>query len=383
MTTTIPNTTFEYTVDSDGSFPNKRVDVLRLTEEIRTSSISVALRSITIASGNCVVEFASNSNVPPGLTTAEILVLDALVLAHSGDPLVPVSTPVKLVSPTNPQDHIPLFAPAPREGSEVIYATHNLCDKTTWYSQSTRVTAETLTDSGDGLTWGSANANWIDLYSGRVMDDDGIRADISHGYAIIVSVDGVEKTMREPYETSGGDFSINFVTGAVTFFTSQAGKAVVATYSFESGATWILRPSAGTVLDVESAEAQFSSDVVANDTLRFSIHGLAAVFAPEAVAGGQLQATDLVEIGSERYKRITQIVDQAIGAFPAIPAMGGAQRGVQTSIHGFPFRYGTLRRLYSSYGMELRVTLEHGRPFGGEYATATFYCVSRAEAGLL
>lgn len=359
------------------NFPSRKADLDRLSEEIRGSSIVTALSRIETAGDTCSIWFKA------ALDAGDVAVLDTIVAAHTGMPLDPLPDTVKLLSPANPQDHVLLVASAPREGSEVIYATHNLCDRTTWYSQSARATDEALTDSGDGLTWAGANVNWIDLYSGRLMDDDGVREDAAHGYAVVVTVDGAEQTMREPYESSGGDFAVDFAAGSITFFASQTGKTVLATYSYENGATWVLAPTSGTALDVESAEAQFSADIVANDTLRFSIHGYAAVFAPAAVAGGLLGPTDLVELGRDRYKRITQLIDQAMGAFPVIPPIGGAERGTTKAIYGFPFRYGTLRRLYSSYGMELRVTLEHGRPFGGEYATATFYCVSRAEAGVL
>jgi len=86
MAATIPNTVFEYTIDSDGTFPNKRVDIASFTDEIQASAISVALLGITIVSGNCVIGFASNANVPPGLSAAEIQILDGLVTAHVASP---------------------------------------------------------------------------------------------------------------------------------------------------------------------------------------------------------------------------------------------------------------------------------------------------------
>lgn len=376
MAATTPNTVFEYTVDSDGIFPNKRVDIPRFTEEIRASSISVALRGITIASGNCVIEFSGNASSPPGLSSAEILVLDTLVTSHTGEPLPVGAATVTLSSPSNPENKIPLFSLAGREGSEVIYATHNYCDKTTWYSQSLRAESETLVDSGNGLTWGSAHTHWVDMYSGKVMDDDGVRTDVSHGYSVVVTANGVEKTMREVYEDNGGDYTVDFAAGTVTFFSVPTGP-VVATYSYADGSAWILRASPGKNLDVESAETQFSTDVEITDSIVFTFHGYAAVFAPAAVAANLLQPTDLVEIGRDTYKRFTQIIDNAIGSFPVVPAIGGAARGTQHAVYGFPFRYGTLRRIYSEYGMELRVFTKHGRVLPGEYATTTFYCVSR------
>lgn len=281
------------------------------------------------------------------------------------------------LGPSNPGDQVPLVATGPREGSEVIYATHNFCNKTTWYEGSVRVSDEVLTDSGDGLKWGSAHTFWIDMVHGRVMDEDALRQDISHGYLVVVTVDGVAKTQREAYEEDGGDFSVNYATGEVTFFASQSGKTVLTTYSYASSSEWILRPEAGKDLDLEMSEAQFSADIEMTDTLRFAIRGWAAVFAPEAVAAQQLQPTDLVELGVDRYLRFHQLADNALGSYPVVPALGGSSRGAAQAVYGFPFRYGTLRRLHSEYGMELRITLEHDRVFGGEYGTATFYCLSR------
>lgn len=83
MAVIIPNTVFEYTVDADGTFPQKRVDIPSFIEEIEASSISVALVSVTIVDGNCRIEFATNANVPPGLTDAEIAILEGLVQAHT------------------------------------------------------------------------------------------------------------------------------------------------------------------------------------------------------------------------------------------------------------------------------------------------------------
>lgn len=368
-------TDYAKTISTD--FPNGKVDSSRLTQEIQQSPIVTALDRIDTGGDTCNIWFKA------ALSLGDATLLDGLVAVHSGLPLAPSPVVAELTSPTNAKDKILLVANAPREGDEVIYATHNLCDRTTWYSQSARSEAEALTDSGDGLTWNSGHTNWINLFCGKVMDEDGLRAEVPHGYAITVTVDGVEKTPRECYETTGGDYTVDFVTGSVTFFASQTGKAVLASYSYENGQTWIFGPTTGKVLDVESVEAQFSADVVLNDTLKFSLMGYAAVFAPDAVAGGFLQPTDLVELGSDRYKRITQLIDQALGAFPSIPPIGGPIQGTQNPVYGFPFRYGTMRRLFSTYGMQLHVTLEHGRPMGGEYATATFYCVSRTEAGLL
>ena len=61
----------------------------------------------------------------------------------------------------------PLVTVEPRVGSEAIYATHNFCDRTTWFGDSVRVNDETLTDSGDGYAFTSSHINWIDMLRNR------------------------------------------------------------------------------------------------------------------------------------------------------------------------------------------------------------------------
>lgn len=89
MAVIIPNTVFEYTIDSDGTFPNRRVDIPSFTEEIQSSAITVPLIGITIVGGNCRIEFATNANNPPGLTDAEIAILEGLVTSHMATPRGP------------------------------------------------------------------------------------------------------------------------------------------------------------------------------------------------------------------------------------------------------------------------------------------------------
>ena len=274
-------------------------------------------------------------------------------------------------------DGIPKMVQAGRLGSEVIYATHNFCDATTWYSESERATDETLSDSGDGLTFNSANANWVDMTHGKVMDEEAIAAENepTHLYGIVVTVDDVEATQRAPYATSGGDYDVDYATGDVTFYASQAGNVVKASYSYEAGSTWIMRPSGGKQLKIESAEAQFSEDVDMQDTIRFGAWGVADVFAPQLVPS-PIPSGTLIELQATRYMRLDQIIDEALGSYPVIPAMGGAARGNSQARYGFPFRYGAVRVLDSAALMELRVGLEADTAYGGERATATFYCSS-------
>jgi hypothetical protein len=225
-------------------------------------------------------------------------------------------------------------------------------------------------DSGDGLTWGSEEV-WVDMTHGKLFDEDALCADVDHGYAIEVRVDGVQKTERAPFATTGGDFFVNYLTGQVTFASSQAGKVVLATYSKMVDSVYILAPVEGTRLDIENAEAQFSLDVGMNDTIVFQVWAYNPADLPNKVP-----------VAQTRYKTIRNMIDESLGSYPVIPAIGGESiRGMDSPIYGFPFRYGTVRSLSSAYGVEIRVRLENDVVYGGTHATATFYTTTHPLTG--
>jgi len=322
-------------------------------------------------------------------------------------------------------DGNPILSTAPRIGSEVIYATHNFCDPTSWYSTSVRVDDEAATDSGDGLLWNLANTNIIDMQHGKVLDEESLCAEHDHKYDVLVTVDAVEQTRRPSFANSGGDYTIDYEAGTITFESSQAGKAVLVGYSYSTSSSFKMAPSPGKVLDIESAEAQFSQDVGYNDTILFEVTGYVESFyypawdqsAPvgalpfptgavlpvetlsnagdlyyltednriyaydgatwNTVPQGPYPSGTRIPLASSVYKTLDQIIDEAMGAYPVIPALGGALRGNTQARYGFPFRYGTVRRLHSATGMCLDVRLENDIVFGGERATATLYCTSK------
>lgn len=275
----------------------------------------------------------------------------------------------------------PVVISSPRAGSEVIYTTHNFCDPCTWYGDSERVTDEVLVDSGDGLTFMSANDYWIDMVSGRIQDDDGIADEQravsgggQHGYQVVITIDGITKTMREPFESTGGDFTIDFKAGTVTFFSAVNSSYIVrARYSYATTSTFYLKPQAGKRLQVEAAIADISHDITMSDGLEYKVY-----------AG-------VTCVSTTKYKRVSNILQESYGAHVVVPALGNggsdmsgtnidtfrtSNRGTKTQLQSIQFRYATIRDLNSALGLELRVKTSHDRPLGGETATVTFYCTS-------
>jgi len=285
------------------------------------------------------------------------------------------------LSPAFQDDCSQQVAVVGRQGNETNWASHKFTDATSWYGTSIRVTEETLTDSGDGLTFESGHSPWVDMTHGKVWDEESLCEDVPHGYAVTVTVDAVEKTPRKPFAPSGGDYTVDYTTGKVTFAASQAGKTVKASYSYVVDSIWVLKPYVGYALDVEQAELQFSQDMVMKGAIVMAYFGSADHFAP-----GYFPPGTIIELGRQTYNKVHQLIDEAIGSFPVIGApVGGTSRGMQSPVYGFPFKYGAVRRLWSKWGMEVRIWVEDydgnkNVPFEGEHATGTFYCVSRDEA---
>ena len=114
-----------------------------------------------------------------------------------------------------------------------------------------------------------------------------------------------------------------------------------------------------------------------NDSIKLEAYGYVDVFAPH-LTPSPFPAGTRIPISLTTYKTLAQIIDDARGAYPAIPVISGV-RGLTSSMHGFPFRHGATSDLQSTYGMQLRAYLASDQAFGGSRATATFYAMSEDE----
>lgn len=278
-----------------------------------------------------------------------------------------------------------------RIGKEVIYASHNYCDVETWYSESARVTDESLTDNAG--TWEAVNQNWICICGGKIMDEDAISEDQTifepgdpHGYKVKVVVDGTEKTMRLPLETTGGDYTVDYAAGTVTPITEDwTGLSVVCSYSHATTSGWIIRPLPGKALVIVKSEVQFSQNIGMNAAIKMEAFGNVTYFAPTLAVsgGGQIPDGTPVPIETTYYRSLDQLIDEAIAAFPLIPALSsGTNRGFSQDRIVFQFFYGAAKGLFDSLGMFIRISLVGDEPFTGERATATFYCNSKSDPGV-
>lgn len=288
----------------------------------------------------------------------------------------------------------------PTEGDGPTLFSPDWTDPCTWYHQSTRVVDEVAADTGDQLTYQlpgwSASRCIVDVYHGKISEEDNL-LDGRHSYRVEVKVDRgggpIARTEQDPHFGSGGDFTVDYDAGTITFLSALGVSDVVTvTYHYVdrsagdgTASLWVLKPAPGKILQIKSSEVQFSSDIVLTDSVEFSVWGLVDVFAPQlldtATPPGPYPSGTLIELRKQAYKTMRDYYNEANGTYPQMPALGGAGwRGLQTATNTFPWVYQTLTDLSSAAGMEIRIRLLHDAPFGGEYATATFYCLSVDES---
>jgi hypothetical protein len=255
--------------------------------------------------------------------------------------------------------------------------SHNFCDKTTWFGDAIRVVNENVgTGNGATTVFNLDFTNIIDVVHGKITDEDDLVPTATQGgtsYKLIVRVDGVQKTERVFGEASGGDYTVNYVTGAITFFTAPANTLVVtADYFYGSNSTVYIKPNSGKKQVITMAECLFSKDIILNDNL------ITAVYTYDPNQGAPPAKFEYP--GSRtRYKRMWDFISFTNGSFPFIPAMGGGTRGFTQEVYQLRFDYISAIELPGSAGAELRIWLENHTVFTGEIGAITFYSYEQTE----
>jgi len=266
----------------------------------------------------------------------------------------------------------------PPEAKRLDVVSINWCDRTTWYPSSVRVEDEVLADSGDSATYNPETQRaWIDVMHGKLTGEYSLRP----MYQVVVKVNGTTKT-ENPVGTSNGDYSINYETGQVTFNSSLAPTDVVtASYNYENGSTWTIKPSDGRTIRITTVEVQFSADLVLTDTVLFEAHGLVDVFAPHLVPA--VPSGTVIPLGNQAVYQVMQdYINEAERAYPSIPKLGGTGwRGMPQEVHIFRWPYSSrgTTDLVASMGLEIHIKLENDIPFEGEIGIVTFYGISEEE----
>lgn len=261
------------------------------------------------------------------------------------------------------------------DASRFTFITHDWADKTTWYTNAGYSADEAATDSGDHLTYTLAHASVVDTYHGKLSGESTLKDAADRSFRVAVKVNGTAKAERDPHYGTGGDYSVNYAAGSVTFFSALApSDAVTVTYHYATDSVCTLKPATGKVLVIDFAECQFSEDIVVNDSVVFQPYGYAGVFAPQL----GYPPTTLIPLGSPTiYKGMRDYQNEAVKAWPLYPPIGGAGwRGMGVGVLVLDWDYVASLTLDSAAGMEIRIWLEHDAPFGGAFSTATLYCRS-------
>lgn len=359
----------KYTYSIQNDFPNHKVAIDRLTQEIQASSIVTALDYISTADDDCDIWFKD------ALSVGDETTLDGIVATHSGVPLPQEAIKVEAAHP---------FPTVKPNSPKVTLITPNWCDKTTWYPASIYVEDEVATDSGDHTTYELANENVIDTYHGKITFEDFLKDADGRSYRVVVKVNGTIKTEQDPHFDSGGDCTVNYVSGSITFLSAlQPTDVVTATYHYADKSTFTVKPVAGKMLVVNQVEVQFSEDVEMRDSVFFQAYGYVQVFAPQLMQPPyNLPLNTLIPLGDPLvYKTVTDLINDSNHSYPAYPVIGASNwRGTKkpTLIFAWDYTVGATF-LYPSYGMEIRILLEHDAVCGGGSATATLYCTSEDE----
>jgi len=262
--------------------------------------------------------------------------------------------------------------------SRVTLFTHDWTDPTTWYTTAATVLAEVAVDSGDHFTYGLAHVMVIDTYHGKISQEHFLKDGAALSFRVAVRVNAVAKTEQNPHFGTGGDYTVNYELGKIIFLVALAPTDVVEVdYHYMTSSRYILPPTPGKNLRLETAEVQFSLDVEMTDSVYFQPYGLVDYFAPQLVAGGFVPTGTKIPLGDPFiYKKMSDFQNDAMRSYPPYPALGGSNWRAMPPLVIFNWDYAASTLLLSAAGMEIHVFLEHDTPFGGAFATATFYCIS-------
>ena len=241
------------------------------------------------------------------------------------------------------------------EGSSKTFITHDWCDKTTWFQESTKITEETLSlDTGTTYKSSTGKTHWIDLVHGKMYDEFNINSD--EEYTVVITDDGVVQTVTT-------DYTIDFAAGSITLTSAPSG-VVKATYYYAGSSVYSIIPESGKSLDLEHSEIQFASDAVIDSPICFQIW----VYNP-------YDLPNKVKYRDTKYKNARDYVNSCNLGQGSIPAFAD----LLTPTIVFPFNYTTVKTIKSSDGAELRLCIDNDIELTGSFGTCTFYTLSENE----
>lgn len=349
----------------------------QFTALILQSTISTALDHIATDGSTVNILFKDV------LSSGDETTLDGLASAYTYAPPSATQSPISVVSagPLNP-DGVPIHEMALRKSvpgfSSFTIVSHDFSDRTTWYQKSVAVTGETLSDSGDGLLFNSANANWINMNSPKLTYD----------YKKILERDGTlsNAVTRLVGITSNGtalvenvNYTVDYPNGKVTFASSQSGNTIVAKYYHNNGVTacseFLFTPPPSTMYRIEHVEAQFSKNTAFNNSSVILETWAGAVSSGTTVNlagyGGFSPTYYDLGYGQSRsiYRNMNDLINWCTNEYPIIPACGT----LSNDILCFPFLYVVHPTVSAKQGALVRLCMTGDIAVTAEICTVTLY----------
>ncbi len=271
------------------------------------------------------------------------------------------TTNSRIAKTTNLTD-LPMVAIYQSEGDFDSIVTHDLCDKTTWFNDSIRVTTETLIlKSGTTDTYKSANTYWIDLTHGKHAKEYRINSN----YLVNIYDNGVKIT-------EDVDYSIDYIAGEIVIQPNYTVVGVItADYSYATTSNFVLKPNPGEIFRINHVELDFAANLKMSP-VEFQIWVYNPGFnpsLPESQTNPLKVLADKILYNNE--KDILKVGNNITKIAP-----WGA---LTNSVIRCEFDYGKPLDLVSSMGLELRLRILDDMPFIGEWSSATFYVTKESE----
>ena len=357
-------TTYTYSIAVDVTAGS--VTASNLVGEIQASAIVIAVERVDTA-GDVL-----NVVMKDALSAGDETILDGLVAAHDPTITNPPTT-VTLDEMKNIEAALMVEVAQPRTGMGMNFYSPNVADKCTWWEGSTYVQHQTMTDSGDQLTYNSPDTYWIIMEMGKLFREDNILASHPTMKPVIeVSDDAGATWTPMPAKTMDnfmvGDVTVNFAAGTITFDAPLDPSDMVRCSYHKAGSfVFTIGPNPTKRLKVYRAEMQFTRPINIATTIRYQVWGYNPFDLPNKIMYSETA-----------YKSMADIIQESLGSFPEIPAMGG-ERGFTDPVHIMRFEYPSVLVLNSSQGLELRVAIDGDIPFVAEFANTTIYCVEDDE----
>ena len=250
--------------------------------------------------------------------------------------------------------------PALREETRITRISHDFSDKTTWWQNGTKVLAETLTDSGDHLTYNFANTYLIN--ADKVSDRNIVYSKVLLDANVMQKV-GLRIYFHKIYVNdvlqSLSVYTINHPSGTITFNSAlQPTDVVKADYYYATTSAYKVTPPSGKKWRLYRTEVQFSKGI-----------NLKPVVFKVRAAGGAVIADERTYYNAQDYYNHSNL---------AFNAPAGA--GLTQDVVIIPWDYETSIDLKSSLAMDLYCEVENDIPMtNAEIATATFYMFEETE----